>query len=89
MTNNRIITYDTASISDGENAVGVLGQPFFITATAATTQYGLSAPGNIHYDSISGTLYVADATNNRALMYGSEDVTTVDGGGDTFHFFGF
>ncbi len=89
MTNNRIITYDTASISDGENAVGVLGQPFFITATAATTQYGLSAPRNIHYDSISGTLYVADATNNRALMYGSEDVTTVDGGGDTFHFFGF
>ena len=88
LTNNRIITYDTASITDGEDAIAVLGQPFFLTASAASTQLGLSAPRNLHYDVSSGQLYVADATNNRVLIYPSGQPTTT-GGGDSFHFFGF
>ncbi len=89
LTNNRIVTYDTASITDGEYAVAALGQPFFTTATAGITQVGLSGPRNITFDSIFGQLFVADATNNRVLIYSSGAPETIEGGGDSFHFFGF
>ena len=91
LTNNRILIYDTANISDGENAVGVLGQPSFIVATAGVTQDGLSAPRQIHYDAASEQLYVADSTNNRVVIYGSPsseqpaESTPVN----SFYFYGF
>ncbi len=85
-TNSRILIYDTSSITDGENAVGVLGKANFITATAATTQVGLSDPREIAFDPSSGQLFVADLTNNRVLIFGVAEPTS---GGDTFHFFGF
>ncbi|MBP9700152.1 hypothetical protein KBD71_02625, partial [Candidatus Woesebacteria bacterium] len=88
LTNNRIMIFDTASITDGENAVGVLGQPSFVVATAATTQLGLSAPRQIAYDTASSQLFVADATNNRVIIYGPTSTTSTSGG-DSFHFFGF
>jgi len=91
LTNNRIIFYDTASITNGEYAAGVLGQPLFTTATAGITQLGLSGPRLIHYDAASGQLFVADATNNRVIIYG-----TAAGGSQSsesaqnmFYFYGF
>ncbi len=89
LTNNRIIIHDTATIVDGQDALAVLGQPFFTTTTAATTQFGVSAPRNVAFDSTSGQLYVADATNNRVLIFSSGSSSAPSGGGDTFHFFGF
>ena len=89
LTNNRIIVYDTASITDGENATNVLGQTLFTTATAGTTQLGLSGVRLLEYDSDSGQLFVADATNNRIVIYNVSPATSSSGGGDTFHFFGF
>lgn len=87
-TNNRILAYDTASITDGENAIAVLGQPTFLVATAGITQVGLSGPRQLMYDRTSGKLFVADATNSRAVIYDvnhSGDNTT----NKLFYFFGF
>jgi DNA-binding beta-propeller fold protein YncE len=91
LTNNRIVFYDTASITDGENAIGVLGQPSFLVATAATTQLGLSGVRLLYHDTASDQLFVADATNNRILIYGDpiQSQSAPAGGGDMFHFFGF
>lgn len=85
-TNNRILVYDTTSITDGESAVYVLGQPHFALATAGITQLGLSGPRQLVYDGSSGQLFVADATNNRIITY---SVSPPDLDGDSFHFFGF
>ncbi|UPA22697.1 hypothetical protein K8942_00585 [Candidatus Peribacteria bacterium] len=91
-TNNRVVTYDTASITDGENAVAVQGQASYIVATAGTTQFGLSAPKQLAYDSTSGQLFVGDSGNNRVIIYTvnppTEVVEPAAGGGDIFHFFG-
>ncbi len=87
-TNNRIMVYDTASITDGEYATQVLGQPTFLVATAGITQVGLSSPRQIVYDRTSGKLFVADTANNRAVIYDvnhSGDNTT----NKFFYFFGF
>ncbi len=87
-TNNRVLAYDTASITDGENAIAVLGQPTFLVATAGITQVGLSGPRQLMYDRTSGKLFVIDATSSRAVIYDvnhSGDNTT----SKLFYFFGF
>ncbi len=87
--NNRISVYDTTSITDGENAVDVIGQPNFTTSTAATTQFGFSGPRQIEYDSTSGQLFVVESANNRVVIYDLVTDTATTGAGDEFHFFGF
>ena len=42
--NARVMVFDISTITNGENATNVLGQPDFTTKTAATTQSKLSAP---------------------------------------------
>ncbi len=76
-TNNRILVFDTASITDGESAVNVLGQVVFTVATAGITQTGLSGPRQIAFDSVTNQLFVADTTNNRVVTY---DLTVIHDG---------
>ncbi len=87
-TNNRIMVFDTASITDGENAVAVLGQAVFTLATAGTTQVGLQGPRQPYYDGTTGKLFVADATNSRVLLY-DVNPTETEAEADSFYFFGF
>lgn len=65
--NNRLLQYK-APLSTGMNASVVIGQPDFVTATANTTQNGLSGPVGMALDA-SGNLWVADLGNNRVLEY--------------------
>ena len=88
-TNNRIVVYDTASITDGENAVGVLGQPSFLVLTAGITQTGLSGPRQIQFIPSTGQLFVVDALNNRVILYGGTGEAATDGTGNSFYFYGF
>jgi len=74
--NNRVLVYDVAAISDGENAVNVLGQANFTSSTAATTQSGLSSPTAFGYDSSRGKLYVVDAANARIMSFGVATVSS-------------
>ena len=75
--NNRVLIYDVATITNGESAINVLGQINFTTSVSATTQGGLFSPGELTYDSVKKRLFVADAWNNRVLIY---DVATITNG---------
>jgi RHS repeat-associated protein len=75
-TNNRVMVFDIASITNGENAVNVLGQANFTTSTAATSVTGLRSPRGVDVDG-TNRLFVADTTNNRVLVF---DITTVTDG---------
>jgi DNA-binding beta-propeller fold protein YncE len=75
--NNRIIVYDTSSISDGESAIFVVGQADFVSNTAGMTASTLSGPTGVVYDSANSRLYISDGTNNRVLIYdGAEDLSS-------------
>jgi DNA-binding beta-propeller fold protein YncE len=39
--NQRVMVYDVASITNGENAINVLGQPDYVSSAYATTQAGM------------------------------------------------
>jgi DNA-binding beta-propeller fold protein YncE len=76
--NNRVLVFDTASITNGMNAISVLGQTDFTSSVIATTQNGFSnylALGLI-FDSGNNRLYVSDASNNRVLIYDFVTLTT-------------
>ncbi|MGL5830613.1 MAG: beta-propeller fold lactonase family protein [Candidatus Altimarinota bacterium] len=66
---NRVTVYDVASITNGENAVNVLGQSIFTTNNALTTQSGMQAPVGMFYDEDNKRVYVAEQTNNRVSIF--------------------
>jgi DNA-binding beta-propeller fold protein YncE len=71
----RISVFDVTAITDGENAINVLGQPNFTSSGAATTASGLGGPYDI---AVAGDrLYVADAFNYRVVAY---DVAAITNG---------
>jgi len=70
VTNNRVLVYDLSSgITNGMNASYVFGQPNFTSSTASTTASGLSGEVAPLYDGTHGRLFIADAGNNRVLVY--------------------
>jgi len=71
--NNRVLVFDVSSITDGENAINVLGQSDFVTGTATTTQSGMTYPGLIYYESGNHLLYVTG--NNRILVFDVSSIT--------------
>lgn len=68
--NSRVLIFNNAvSIANGANADNVLGQLFFTSGAAATTQSGLNLPRHPFFDNLHNELWVADAGNNRVLRY--------------------
>lgn len=74
-TNNRVMVFDTASLSNGQNAIFVLGQTLFTTTTAATTQAGMSGPVGVAFDASGQRLFVACTGNHRTLVYNVAAIT--------------
>ncbi|MBI4127647.1 MAG: beta-propeller fold lactonase family protein [Parcubacteria group bacterium] len=74
---NRVLIFDVASITNGENAVNVLGQGDFISGTAATAQNRMNNPSGVAVDQNTNRLFVADRDNNRVLVF---DITTISNG---------
>ena len=70
---NRVLVFDVAVITNGENAVNVLGQSDFVTNTANVTQSGLDTPEGLVFDSSSDLLYVSDYDNNRVMVFDADD----------------
>jgi hypothetical protein len=68
-TNDRVMVFDVAAVTDGENAVNVLGQLNFTGNSAATTQSRMYAPVGLSYDPGMNRLYVAEYYNNRMLVH--------------------
>ncbi len=70
--NYRIMVYDVATLTDGEPAVGVIGQNDYTTATAATavTAGQFNTLGFfLEFDSTNHRLWYADTYNSRILQY--------------------
>jgi DNA-binding beta-propeller fold protein YncE len=74
---NRVVVFDVASVSNGENAIGVLGQPDFTTISAEVSASKLSETQGVAFDAAGQRLFVADFGANRVLVY---DVATVTNG---------
>lgn len=73
----RVLVFDVVSITNGENAINVLGQPDFVTSSAAMTQNGFTMPTGICYDNGDKRLFVSDTTVRRVMVF---DVTTITDG---------
>lgn len=70
-SNNRVIVTDlSAGITNGINAVKVLGQSNFTNnSSVSATNSSMSIPYATVYDSVHKRLFVADSGNNRVLVY--------------------
>ena len=67
--NNRVLRFaNAASYTAGEGALGVLGQPDFVSSSTATSRCGMYYPTGVAVD-WTGNLYVADFINNRVLIF--------------------
>ncbi|MBI2058614.1 MAG: carboxypeptidase regulatory-like domain-containing protein [Nitrospirae bacterium] len=76
MTNHRVLMFDIAAISDGENAADVLGH----VTTAETVSYlsgeannpretSFNFPQHVALDTVNHRLYVSDLNNSRVLVF--------------------
>ena len=74
-SNNRVLVFDVSSITNGQNAIFVLGQPDYTTKVANTTQNGLNAPYAVELATSTQKLYVADYTNNRGVVYDASSLS--------------
>ncbi len=68
---NRVLRFDgAATLGDGPNADGVLGQADFVTSTSGSTASELGAPSSI-FVSVTGTLWVSSPDLNRVSRFGN------------------
>lgn len=73
----RVLVFDVATVTDGEGAINVLGQTNFTSSSSGITSSTFDTPTGMHHVGASGTLWVADQANNRALLF---DVSTITNG---------
>ncbi|MES2388267.1 MAG: T9SS type A sorting domain-containing protein, partial [Bacteroidota bacterium] len=67
---NRVLIWNTFPTANGQAADYVIGQSTFTANTAATTQTGLNTSYGVAI-SATGKVAIADALNNRVLIYNS------------------
>lgn len=67
--NSRVLLFDTAAISDNEDATHVLGQPDFITSTSAATQSKMYHADGLALDESGHRLFVAEGNNYRVTVF--------------------
>jgi sugar lactone lactonase YvrE len=81
--NHRVLRFASrASLSNGADAEGVLGQPNFSSMQNAASAQGMNLPRGVVVDR-GGHLWVADTSNNRVLRFdnaaGKENGAAADG----------
>jgi len=67
--NNRILVFDTSTLTNGMNAVSVLGQVDFTSSSSAITQSKLSFVQGVLYDTTTDRLFVGDENGFRVLVF--------------------
>lgn len=67
--NNRALVFDTSTITNGQDALYVLGQQNFTSNMAARTANGMYVPMGAVYDEANNRLFVSDSSNNRILVW--------------------
>jgi 6-phosphogluconolactonase (cycloisomerase 2 family) len=82
---HRVKVWDVTAITDGENAINVLGQANFTTATAANSQSGMNGPIGLAYDATNQRLFVSENTAHRVKVW---DVTAITDGENAINVLG-
>jgi len=78
LDHNRVLRYpDLSSLTNGAAAEAAFGQPDLTQSAPGLSATSLNGPEGLHVDS-SGRLWIADAANNRVLMY--ENASTLPSG---------
>ncbi len=73
--NHRVLIYEGMGgddISDAPTAGTVIGQTDLVTGTSGITAATLNGPQGLHYDLENKRLYIADASNNRIIIWAVE-----------------
>jgi DNA-binding beta-propeller fold protein YncE len=83
--NNRVLVFNVTTITNGQNAIRVLGQPDFTTNTAGTTQALMDHPWGLSYDVVNQRLFVSEIGSNRVLIF---DAATISNGQNARSVFG-
>jgi DNA-binding beta-propeller fold protein YncE len=76
-TSNRVSVFDVLAITNGENAVNVIGQANFTTGASTLTQAGMAGAGGIFFDSTSNNLYVSQSTGRRISIFNAGIATLI------------
>ncbi len=69
INNHRVLVFDVASITNGEDAVYVLGQNNFSAISPGVTSSKFYYPEGLAYDETTDRLFVSDVLNNRVLVF--------------------
>ncbi len=67
--NARVLVFDTTTVTNGMNAINVLGQTLFTTSNTNVTQSGMVWPNGISYDEVNDRLFVGDNSAYRVTIY--------------------
>lgn len=67
--NHRVLVFTVASVSTNMKASYVLGKSDFTTRDTAASQSGMNSPRGVTYSTVFKQLFVADAFNNRTLVF--------------------
>ncbi len=70
---HRVKIFDVAEITNGEDAIGVIGQSTFTGGSSANTQVGLNSPMGLAFDEATNRLFVSEGTTHRVKVF---DVST-------------
>ena len=77
--NNRVLVFNTTTITNGMNASYVLGQADFTHGGPGTTQAGMYVPFDVKYDSANKRVFVAEQYNNRVTVWNADPATIANG----------
>jgi Putative Ig domain len=66
---NRVLVFDTTTITNGMPASFVLGQPNFTSSSASAGQTGMSFPAGVAYDATNNRLFVAELAGSPVLTF--------------------
>lgn len=74
--NNRVLVFDITNITNGEDAIYVIGQPDFTTsASTPITATRFNLPTGLSYDHTENRLFVGDFFNRRILVFSGASLT--------------
>jgi len=72
---SRVMVYNAATITNGQNAANVLGQADFTSNGSALTQSGMAGSYGVAYDAGNSRLFVVENSNSRVLVFNAATIT--------------
>ncbi|MBI3071470.1 MAG: hypothetical protein HYY84_05010 [Deltaproteobacteria bacterium] len=73
---NRVMVFETTTLTNGKAASYVLGQTNFTSGDESASSSGLNSPGGMVWDGVFQRLFVSDADNNRVVVYSGATLAT-------------